>query len=30
MAVGEQNGSDFVVRATRLDGDLWEVRADPL
>lgn len=30
MRVGEQAGGDFVVRATRLDGDLWEVRADEL
>lgn len=30
MRVGEQAGTDFIVRATRLDGDLWEVRAGPL
>jgi hypothetical protein len=30
MRHGERVGSDFVVRATRLDSDLWEVRADPL
>jgi hypothetical protein len=30
MHIGEEAGGDFVVRATRLDGDLWEVRADQL
>jgi hypothetical protein len=29
-AAGERLGADFVVRATRLDGDLWEVEASPL
>lgn len=29
-AVGERLGADFVVRAKRLDGDLWEVEAAPL
>jgi hypothetical protein len=29
-AIGERVGSAYVVRATRLDGDLWEVSADPL
>jgi hypothetical protein len=28
--VGEAEGPEFVVRATRLDGDLWEVEALPL
>jgi hypothetical protein len=28
--VGEQEGESYVVRSTRLDGDLWEVRATPL
>jgi hypothetical protein len=28
--LGEQVGSDYAVRAERLDGDLWEVRASPL
>ena len=27
---GEREGDDFVVRAERLDGDLWEVRAAAL
>jgi len=27
---GEAQGSEYVVRATRLDGDLWEVDATPL
>jgi hypothetical protein len=27
---GEAEGREFVVRATRLDGDLWEVEALPL
>jgi len=30
MRLGDQAGTDFVVRATRLDGDLWEVRPSPL
>jgi hypothetical protein len=29
-ALGEQQGHDFAVRAERLEGDLWEVRAAPL
>jgi hypothetical protein len=29
-AIGEPLGDSYVVRATRLDGDLWEVSADPL
>lgn len=29
-AAGERAGADYVVRATRLDGDLWEVAATPL
>jgi hypothetical protein len=29
-AIGEPEGDSYVVRATRLDGDLWEVSADPL
>jgi hypothetical protein len=28
--VGEARGSDYVVHAERLDGDLWEVQANPL
>jgi hypothetical protein len=27
---GEAEGSEYVVRAARLDGDLWEVEASPL
>jgi hypothetical protein len=27
---GEAEGADYVVRAERLDGDLWEVEATPL
>jgi hypothetical protein len=27
---GEERGDDFVVRARRIDGDMWEVTADPL
>lgn len=27
---GEREGGDFAVRAERLDGDLWEIRAAPL
>ena len=29
-AIGEPLGGSYVVRATRLEGDLWEVSADPL
>jgi hypothetical protein len=29
-AIGRRAGASYVVRATRLDGDLWEVSADPL
>jgi hypothetical protein len=29
-ACGERVGEAYVVRATRLDGDLWEVEAAPL
>ena len=28
--LGEARGEDYAVRARRLDGDLWEVEADPL
>jgi hypothetical protein len=28
--VGREEGERYVVRARRLDGDLWEVEADPL
>jgi hypothetical protein len=28
--VGEAQGSEYVVRARRVDGDLWEVEASPL
>jgi hypothetical protein len=28
--LGEAEGTEYVVRATRLDGDLWEVEATPL
>ena len=28
--LGEAEGTEYVVRATRLDGDLWEVDADAL
>jgi hypothetical protein len=28
--VGEGQGGEYVVRATRLDGELWEVEATPL
>ena len=28
--VGEGQGTEYVVRASRLDGDLWEVTASPL
>jgi hypothetical protein len=28
--VGEGQGAEYVVRATRLDSDLWEVEASPL
>ena len=27
---GRREGTSYVVRARRLDGDLWEVQADPL
>ena len=29
-AAGERAAADYVVRANRLDGDLWEVSATPL
>jgi hypothetical protein len=29
-AIGKREGDAYAVRATRLDGDLWEVSADPL
>jgi hypothetical protein len=29
-AAGARHGAEFVVRAVRLDGDLWEVEATPL
>jgi len=28
--IGEAEGTEYVVRADRLDGDLWEVQATPL
>jgi hypothetical protein len=28
--IGRREGDSYVVRAQRLDGDLWEVSADPL
>ena len=28
--IGETEGTEYVVRAERLDGDLWEVEATPL
>jgi hypothetical protein len=28
--LGEAEGRHYVVRAKRLDGDLWEIEADPL
>jgi hypothetical protein len=28
--IGEEGGPDYVVHADRLDGDLWEVHANPL
>ncbi len=28
--LGETEGTEYVVRATRLDGELWEVEATPL
>ena len=28
--IGEAEGTEYVVRAERLDGDLWEVEATPL
>jgi hypothetical protein len=30
LRLGEEDGADFVVRATRIDGDLWDVRSDEL
>ena len=30
LRLGEEAGTDFVVRATRIDGDLWEVQSDAL
>lgn len=29
-AVGERHGAEYVVRATRLDGDLWEIESAAL
>ena len=29
-ALGEREGRDYAVRATLIDGDLWEVQSDPL
>lgn len=29
-SVGQRHGADYVVRATRLDGELWEVEATAL
>ena len=28
--LGETEGTEYVVRAKRLDGELWEVEATPL
>ena len=28
--LGEAEGQHYVVRAKRLDGDLWEIEANPL
>jgi hypothetical protein len=28
--IGREEGDTYVVRASRLDGDLWEVEANPL
>ena len=28
--IGQSEGSEYVVRAERLDGDLWQVEASPL
>jgi hypothetical protein len=28
--LGEREGATFAVRAIRIDGDLWDVRAEPL
>ena len=28
--IGRAGGASYVVRARRLEGDLWEVQADPL
>jgi hypothetical protein len=30
LRVGEEIGPDYVLRAKRIDGDLWDVRPDPL
>ena len=30
VPLGERLGPDFAVRASRIDGDLWEIGADPL
>jgi len=29
-ALGERRGPDYAVHASRIDGDLWEIGADPL
>ena len=29
-ARGDQLGASWSIRASRLDGDLWEIRAEPL
>ena len=29
-AAGEAAGDDYAVHASRLDGDLWDITADPL
>jgi hypothetical protein len=28
--IGRLEGTEYVVRAERLDGDLWQVEASPL
>ena len=28
--IGREKGEHYVIRARRLDGNLWEVEADPL
>jgi len=28
--IGEAQGTEYVVRARRVDGDVWEVEASPL